>query len=269
MAKATLNLPLNLSFGDYSIYPVVGLDKLVVRAKHGPSKKEIEEGAQYAPLRRSQSEFNGIGKAASLVINSMYAVKHLKDRNFSGTISKVIKIIQGRDDLSPKGKRSILFSKYGDTLKGFNCNRSNPFDTIVQTTLEYTLSRDECKSAITIPALIPGINFFNPWNLPVCRFITGLGIIPDMVFSENGYVQLNPLMKLYVEQNRTGWISSKASYPGTVLEVQLTNGSALDASGSLVLSVGIEFGTVVTDGLIQPVKYMGSGKVLALTNRYL
>ena len=264
MAKASLNLPIGFSTADFSVYSMRGVDKLVVRAKHGPTKEQIATEPQYAPLRRYQSEFRGVGKAISLIMASCYAVNHLADYNFSGTLTRICKIIQMKDELHSQGQRSILFSKYGEILNGFNLNRKNQFDSIVNKAPEYTISRSEFKVTLKIPSLTPGINFFNPWNLPVYRFIAVLGIIPDMILTDTGYAAANPLMKFYVEQSRTVWIPAGTTFNGTQLEIQLPGDTVLDESGTLVLSLGIEFGTVVSNSLIQAVKHMGCAKVLVV-----
>ena len=264
MAKASINLPINSSMGDFSIYPMKGVKKLVIRAKGGPTKNQIETEPQYAQLRRYQSEFKGVGKAMSLLVKSLFAVKHLADYNYSGNLSKICKIIQDQDEINSQGKRSILFSKFGGLLNGFSLNENNQFDTVLKQSPAYKVLRNELSASVILPGIFPGINFSNPWNLPLYRIIVGLGIVPDMVLTDHGYSPVNPLMQLNVEQVRTGWIGVETKSKKSALNVSLDANSMLDESGTLVLSVGIEFGKEVAAQVIKPVKNTGSAKVLAL-----
>ena len=42
MAKISPTFPFNNSFGDYSVYKMHGVDRLVIRAKHGPNKEALK-----------------------------------------------------------------------------------------------------------------------------------------------------------------------------------------------------------------------------------
>ena len=113
MAKANINIPINGKLGDYSAYKMKGVDHLVVRSKGGPSEHQMKNAPEFVRVRENMSEFAGMGRAAGRILNACYGVKHLSDYSFTGDISKICKIIQKRDVLHLRGKRSILVSEYG------------------------------------------------------------------------------------------------------------------------------------------------------------
>src|SRR5450755_1205324 len=105
MAKISNTLPFSNSLGDFSAYKMQGVDKLVIRAKHGPTKEQIETSPQYAKLRLYQSEFKGAGKASAIIYQATFGIKHLADHSYGGTLTKICKIIQTQDTLHPLGER--------------------------------------------------------------------------------------------------------------------------------------------------------------------
>src|SRR5206468_4299726 len=104
------------------------------------------------------------------------------------------------------------------------------------------------------PELHPTITLKNPWNLPMYRFVLALGNVPDMIF-EKGYMPANPSMKYADETVMTGWKPSNANFPAFSESIRLSDQVVLDDSGSLLLSLGIEFGIVVGDGVVVAVKH--------------
>ena len=263
MAKASLNFPISSKLGNYSVYTMKGVDKVILRSKGGPSSEQIKSAPSFAFMRQNMSEFGGCGKASARIMDVCYGIKHLADYNFSGTITKVCKIIM-KNDSSITGKRSILFSKYGKLLEGFNLNKVNTFDSVIRQSPTVTFSRTDLKATLEFLDYYPDLNFITPWKFPIYRFIIVFGIIPDMVFNGKGYAPANPLMTFNPMQQRTDWINTGVKNDKFDHEIRLEDGTLLDASGSLVVSVGIEFGRVITNSIIEPVKYAGCGKILGV-----
>jgi hypothetical protein len=131
MAKISPTIPFSNTLGDSSVYKMEGLDKLVIRAKHGPSKEQIETEPRYAKFRLSQFELKGAGKATSQICLAIFAVTHLKDHNYSGSLTKICRLMQAEDASRPLGERPILFSTNGRILSGFNLNKKIIFDSVL------------------------------------------------------------------------------------------------------------------------------------------
>ena len=264
MAKTILQVPITGSMGDYSVYRMKGSPKLIVRAKSGPTKMAIKKGPQYSQLRQFQSEFSGCGKGISQLMNATHAMKHLADHNYSGNFTKACKAIQKLDMVNPQGKRSILFSKYGSILAGFDFNLTNPFDSIVKQPIEFTISRNNLSAQVEVGDLYPEINFLNPWKLPRYRLILGLGIVSDMKLTADGYTPATPLSDLHPTQERTEWMNAAVKSETIASAIRLEIPAVLKASSLLVLTIGVEFGRLVSNNLIEAVKRAGTGKILGV-----
>jgi hypothetical protein len=63
---------------------------------------------------------------------------------------------------------------------------------------------------------------------------------------------------------KTGWIPMSDFYTGETMEIRLGKGIFLDNTGTLVLSVGIEFRSNLMEEEIVGEKWKGAGKILAV-----
>ena len=263
MAKISLTTLLSGTLGDFSVYTQRGVKGAIIRSKGGPSAKQIKTEPKFEGLRLHQTEFGGVGKLNGYLLKACKGVKKLADFNFSGQFSKRSKLIQNLDTVNPPGQRSIVFSKAGPLYNGFDMNNTNPFDSVVRLSPDWSITRNEVKAMVSFPELHPAITLKNPWNLPMVRFVLALGNIPDLIYN-NGYMPANPLMKYANATVLTGWKPSNAILPAFTEVIQLSNDVNLDDTGTLLLSVGIEFGFTVTNVLIVPGKHSGCAKILGL-----
>ena len=264
MAKILPVTPFTNTLGNFSVYKMFGVDKPVVREKHGPTKEQIETQPCYSKLRLCQKEFAGCGKGASLLSLATFAIKPLSDPSYSGMLVKICKIIQLQDSINPMGERSVLFSQYGNILNGFNINRLIPFDNVIQYPVTYTLFRKSSKATIVLPKIHPAINMSNPEQYPLFRFIICLGVITDLVNEGTGYAPVNTLMQQNAVQQQTEWLSTKNIFTGITQEIKLRKSLSLDDNANLLLSLGIEFGRPVSNTVVEAVKRAGCGKILAV-----
>ena len=264
MAKISPVIPFPKSFGNISVYKMYGVEKLVAREKHGPTKEQIETLPCYAKLRLCQQEFAGCGKGASLLSLATFAVKPLSDPSYIGKLVKICKIIQGQDTVNPLGKRSIIFSDSGSIFDGFNINSLIPFENVIQLPITYNLVRNSAQATIILPKLHPEINMSNPGEYPLFRFIICLGIVQDLTYDGKAYAPVNPSMEQNAIQEQTDWFSTRVIFQGLKKDIALRNTVALDSNSNMVLSLGIQFGRPVSNSVVEPVKRAGSGKILAI-----
>lgn len=264
MAKVTSNMLLSGSLGDYSIYKMEGVEKFIIRAKGGPTKEQIANDPEFKPLRNSQAELSSGSKGAALIRYVTLALSPLADHAFSGKLTKVCRIIQAQDKIAERGKRAILFSKYGKMLEGMNFNDRKVMDNVLTQLPSFNIFREEHKATVSFPALLPKLNILNPWNHPEYRFIITFGVLQDMVYTENGYEITNPAVTLNRTRIITDWHSSNTPLAAKTFELTLEDNTILDASSSLLLAVGIQFGKVITTSLIEPIKKAGCAKIIGV-----
>ena len=263
MAKISNTFPFNSSFGNFSVYKMHGVDRLVIRAKHGPSKETLKNDPAYAKFRLVQTEFGGASKARTQVTSAIFGINHLAHPSLGGSLTSICKIIQGQDDERPLGKRSVLFSKYGSILSGIDINKSNLFESVVKAPIAFQFD-DTSSATVTIPALHPGITLTNPWQLPYFRFIICLGVVVDMAHNGKKYAPVNASMKQSAVQVQTEWFSSKSIFHPITQQIALRRRATQGAAASLLLSIGIEFGMPVAGNVVEGVKRAGTGKLMGL-----
>jgi hypothetical protein len=264
MAKFNSDLSFSGSIGNLSVYRMRGVDKPVVRTKGGASRDKIRKLPAFAPTRQLNAEWGGCSKAGTNIRMALSSLKQLADYNFSGSLNAIAKAIQNLDIAGVPGQRTIYISKYCHSLEGFSLNKGITFNNVIKQPISCTLDRYTLDASLQIPQLIPGINFYIPGNYPLFRIIAELGVVPDMVYTSLGYQPANTNTNLYHISTTTDWASTGIAVAAQTLTLALNNNIGLDATSSLMLSIGIEFGMPLTDSLITPVKNAGCAKILAL-----
>lgn len=264
MARLLSDITFTGSLGNISAYKMKGSDKIILRTKGGASKEKIKKAKEFETTRRLNAEFGGRSVGSKYIMRSMFPLKALADYNFAGPLNALIKPIQSMDTESDYGKRNIYFTRQPKLLEGFSLNARNPFDSIVRNPVSCRLDKKNLSAGIDMPALIPGINFFvPPGRHPLYSFIIVLGIVPDIIFSKHGYT---PLASLEPVHAASAWYPVSKGSPAATLEVRL-EGAGLELSVptfSLMLSIGIRFGTVGVGDAVEQVKYAGAAKVLVV-----
>jgi hypothetical protein len=252
------------SIGELSAYRMRGSEKIILRTKSGPGRKQIKLNPNYEMTRLNNEEWKGCIMAGKNIRAAMYAVKHLADYNFSGKLNSLCKNIQLDDTMNKKGTRSVLLSQTRYKLEGFSLNLKNTTESIMRHPLDCTIDRDAGKATIDIPIMVPGINFYNPFIQPLYRFIIVLGAVSDIVY--------DPGKKIYAPVTKelpspaveyTDWRSCKENSPAQHLSLSLSNWQN-EPDASLLLSLGIEFGTPVSQAEVKHVKYAGAARLMKM-----
>ena len=252
--------------GNVSFYKMRGIDKIIARRKGGASKEKIKKAKEFEKTRRLNAEFGGRSAGSKCIMHSMFPLKALADYNFAGTLNALIKPVQEMDTESEHGKRNIYFTKQPKLLEGFSLNKRNPFNTIVRCPVSCKLDKKNMSASIDIPALVPGINFFvPPGGHPYYSIIAVLGVVADVIYTKYGYKPLSGVNTEPVHA-ASGWYPVLKGSQGITLEISLKEQSSkLDVSSfSLILSIGIRFGTVGINGEVEQAKYAGAAKVLVV-----
>lgn len=265
MAKASPNIPGNtppsFKMEGYSVYTTRN-GKTIIRAKGGPSGKELKTSPAYATTRNNNSEFGGASTAASLLGEALVSIKHLNDDNIQGALTGLIKSIFELDPGVP-GSRPVVFSRAKHLIEGFQLNNTNNFDSVLKTPVTFSIDRTEHLAVLQLPQLSPGRNFTSPWAYPFFRFRINLGIVRDMTLMEGfGYKPILEDVMGYTGTFDTEWYPSSTQIIGQEVGLQILD-AVFDESCHLVLSIGIEFATMAY-GKIKPVRNAGCAKILGM-----
>ncbi|HEX6430359.1 MAG TPA: hypothetical protein VF008_21855 [Niastella sp.] len=245
------------SLQNLSAYKMRGSDKIILRKKGGPTKKQVKHSPNFEKTRRNNKEFGGRAQAAAIIKSNLHPLLFLADHNITGPLNALLKPIQAMDAESEWGRRNILLTKQPRLLEGFILNKRYLFDSIVRTPV--TCSVQPERILIDIPALLPNINFIVPGNYSWYQFIAVAGQVPDMYYTEHGYMTKDRNTYGW-EFNHTDWLPVNIPAPGGKLIIP---GMPPDkpADCCIMVAIGISFGQMQGD-TIEPVKYIGGAKVL-------
>jgi hypothetical protein len=262
MAKLEQNFGFTGSLLNISAYKRKDMDTIILRMKGGPSKRMIQKHPSFDLTRRNNKEFGGRSRASKWIMDVLYPLKPLADYNIAGPLNATLKPIQQMDNVSELGKRSIAISKNPRLLEGFQLNRKNVFESVCRNPLSFSISKDELKARIEIPALMPGNNFFPVGTYPVYRWQAVFGVIPDLFFDDKmGYLPNVKCNLQHGARSQTEWCAVKTTTSPQVIELKFPFKIPASLSFSFILAAGISFGTMGQAGGEQ-VKYAGSGKML-------
>jgi hypothetical protein len=198
----------------------------------------------------------------------------LADYNVSGPLNALMKHIQGMDTGHVHGQRSILLSQHARILEGFNINRSNPFETIVQNPVRSIVQKEKGMATVDIPALIPGLNFTVPGNFSHYRFIFTLGALPDLHYTEEGRCRygitpgdwndrISGTFYSAFASITTDWYPTAAGSPAATHQLKCKK-LPVDLPYTIMLAIGISFGNDRNNG-IEAIKYAGAAKIVAMS----
>jgi hypothetical protein len=268
MAQANSNTPFTGTVNGLSYYKMRGSDKIIVRRKGGPTRKQIQKKESFATTRKNNMEFGGRARLVGQVMDALRPLKYLGDYNIAGPLNTMLIPIQSLDTEHEKGQRDVVLSKNPGILKGFNLNRRTPFENIVCSPLEFSLSKEKFTATITIPELNPEINFMIPGDFEWYRLMYVVATIDDMFYQPHGYRAENNNEVNSWRVEKTDWLPVYPGSPSVTLqhkklEDYLDDPSELPnkARFSTMLAIGIAFGTMQR-GQITMAKYIGGAKIL-------
>jgi hypothetical protein len=254
------------SLGDLSAYRMKGVDEIVVRTKGGASKEHIKKARSAERTRMTNKEFGGCSSMGKAIREVMLAQRPLADYNYSGFINALMKVVQAQDKVSDLGKRNVMLSKHPAILEGFSLNKRLPFDSIIRSNIIRSVSRETRSATITIPALVPGINLVVPHNYPMFQVQVVLGIVPDFFYKQKNkkYEASRKYNGKFVQNlEKTAWYPAMDGSPAVTLEVNEKKVPP-DQSFSVVVSIGICFGTIHGGGLVSQIQNAGAAKILSM-----
>ncbi|SDF63359.1 hypothetical protein [Chitinophaga filiformis] len=252
-------LDISGSLGGFSFYQRKDSDKTILRTKGGATRKMIEKSPKFALTRLNNNEFGDAARGGCSIRLAIFHIRHLADYNFTPPMNALCRSIMKMDTEGALGTRRAEFSKYHHLLDGFNLNRRYPFNNVVKPPIYCTIDRDTATATIQLPELTPGINLSLPWQYPMYRIVLSIGILDDGGVDRD-YAASRPL--LINQPFTTPWRLAAQAYKGETIVLQPDTAKKLDNDETLVVSIGIEMGTLISDAVIERVKYAGSGKIL-------
>jgi hypothetical protein len=249
--------------GEVTAYTRAGVDGIIVRTSEGIDGKRVKFNKEFVRTQENNAEFGGCSTTASSARNTMTALLPLQDYNIHPALTKVFRLVQKMDGESNRGERHVFLSKAPRILEGFSLNRKVSFDSIVRSNLTHAISRETYSATIEIPSLVHGINLMPPQKHAMFQVVATLGIVPDMKYTKDGHTPVNEFAAGYASA-KTPWQAVKGGLEPTTLELTIPNPPANGEALSLVLSVGIAFGEMITNTVVDQVRRAGAAKILGV-----
>src|SRR5690606_10852312 len=235
-------------------------DKIVFREKGGPASTEVKTAAHFINTRRNNAEFGARAKMAGQIGRGLWNLKPVINYNVHAVLNAKLKKLQ-LAERAEWGQRNVMLSRNPQILEGFSLTRSRLLESLVSVHFAGSINKEERSAELRIPALIPKLIFhgFDPY--PYFKICAVLSPIADVVFNGEKYVVegISPRKKTAVYE--APWTPCSVGLPAQTINLKLP-----DEEGkipSLMLAVGLMFGKINEQEIIQPVRYAGSGKVIA------
>jgi hypothetical protein len=263
MAKLSGPLSFTGKLQDISAYTMKGCEGTVLRMGWGPSKKDIQTKDCYEITRKNITEFGGRSTTGAFIKRVLFPLQKVVDYRISPVLNGLLKPAQEEDRESAFGQRNVLISRKPFLLEGLNLNRRNSFDAVISTPVSFELDKTAGKALITIPELMPSVNFFPPPNFSICRTTAILGVVPDFYYAAPKYKPFKNFDHWMPAMAHSEWFRTESGSPSITMELSAPH-YVSGESFSLLLAVALEVGRPTITGEIMPLRYNGCGKICAV-----
>ena len=254
------------SMANVSMYKMHGSDKVVVRAKGGPSKDQIKTKPKFEEVRQNNSEWAGCTRMGSKIRRSFVVMNHLEDYPVTGALNALCKEIQKLDTGGTPGRRAIRLSQHNNMISGFSFSNKQVLESVLRVPMDTTLDRVTGEARIEIPEVDAEMYLYNFRNLPYYRIVANLSGACDLMIPAgkdsyeapyNGYC--DRVKGVFISE----WMPTLGVQPAKniLLKYPLTE-NPIPNEVTLLLCMGIEFGKVGVANIPCGVKYAGTGKII-------
>ena len=251
------------SIGNLIYYKRKDSDQVFVRRKGVISKERIKNDPKFANLRLNNIEYSGCIQMTQSIRESFTVVRHLGDVHVIPGLCALLKRIQQLDKTSIWGEKQILLSQYRQYLVGVEFRKASTLSSFLQVPLIYQFDREKGQAKVELTDFSCAIALKVPNKQPYFRLIVCLGIITDRGINASTGQSYEPLHKRVIPEAcyKVGvWFSTLGTVPKQELMLVMDEEyGTLAKEDSLVLSVGVEFGVLNINGVIEAVKHVGGG----------
>jgi hypothetical protein len=267
MAKVKGIFDISGSLGNVSVYTRRGSDTPIMRAKGGASKSLIQKSARFAKLRLHQNEWRGCVIFSQQLNRSFSSFKPMSDHNVAAAMNGLAKRLQKNDTTNAIGERHVNFSAHKGLLLGYAFNRKELFENIVRVSVEVSTDRAGMAATVKIPAIEPSVHLVNRRSYPLYRFVVVVAVLHDMAYNAEAksYFPKQPDMRPKAKGNCSAWFGAKAAVEAQTIAVAFNASTEpLTDRQTMVVGVGVEFGTFDAFGQPEAVPYSGSARIAAV-----
>jgi len=244
-------------------------DKVIMRKKGGPRKERMATGKEFAKVRKHQAEWGAcvlFGRAMKFAVGELYA---MNDHNLSAAWTGVGKKLMGIDKVNELGKRELRLSNYKEAMLNYQFCRKKPLASVLHVQPTYSMDREQLSAEVRFEGITTANELVNAGRWPYFRLVVALGCVSDISLKNSFFDKYAPDNdELYGVSTigSTAWLSANDVLGVQVIAVKFADfyRTQLGDEVTVVLSVGVEFGSVGFGGVIEGVRKSGAAKILAL-----
>ena len=253
-----------------SFYTLPGSDKVIMRTKGGPSKRRMKVGKEFETVRKHQSEWAACVLFSRGLQYAMGENYRLADYNVSPVWNGIGKKLINLDEESTLGERHLRLSVYREALAGFSLNKNFAFNAVMQATPTFEVNKEQRSATVCFPQINTTNDLLNVQKLPYFRLVVALGLVSDIQFNpENNRSKYAPELDDANGMNQstvTEWFSANDLIPAQEIRVAFDEVMLRVRAEheTVILTVGVEFGTTAFGGKIEGVKRAGCARIMAV-----
>jgi hypothetical protein len=262
MAKLTSLLKFKGSLDGLSAYKMDGIEEEILRKTGGPTKEQIKSDPCFALTRKNNKETAGRSRTSGLILEAVGGLRPVVDQSCAGRLNALLKALQAGDTQSPLGQRHVQLSLSPALLEGFALRKLYPLEAVLRNPLTCTVDKAALSAEVQVPALLPGLNFISPQAPPLYRLVAALGVVPDLFYERVGdhYFPAPGYRRVGAHTAQTEWFPVKSGSSAAALFLQLPEAPGVE-DFSLVLTVGVQWGTVGVGGSVDILKKVKSARI--------
>ncbi len=244
-------------------------DKVIMRKKGGPRKERMATGKEFAKVRKHQAEWGAcvlFGREMKFAVGELYA---MNDHNLSAAWTGMGKKLMGLDKVNEIGKRELRLTAYKEAVLNYQFCRKKPLASVLHVLPTFTIDHEQLSAEVRFDSITTAKDLVNTDRWPYFRLVVALGCVSDISFKKSKFDKYTPENEeLYgvCMIGTSAWLSANDVLGEQVIAVKFDDfyRTQMGDEVTLVLSVGVEFGTVGFGGVIEGVCKSGVAKIIGV-----
>ncbi len=232
------------TMGGVRHFKIKGLDADFAGLAGGPTKEQVRNDEAFVRTRENMNEFGGCAKAAkSLRVALSQIIKQYSDPRLTGRLTAIMKEINLKDVVNPRGERSILISSEGQILEGLDYNKNITFSGVFHAPYTITSTPARDSSTFSIPPFNPANLISAPAGATHFRLVNAIAVLSDWAYNvSNGeYEPTDQSLSGLSDIQFSGYLDLNTPTAITDITATLPGSPLMTATVKVANNIGIEF----------------------------
>jgi len=256
------------SFGNMRCYYDPATDQYIMAGKGGYTREQFLTLKSLEENRKNASEFGASSHWASLLYDSLTALKHLMHPRCFNKITSKGKFILRQDFTSTPGFRSVSVSKEPQALTEIDFNERHTLRSVIRENYAISLSEDKKTVTLTIPEFVTARDAWWGNKYYAVRIYVVVAQTADMVYNPvtEKWEPVVDGLELISRKVVSGWMFYNSESNEVNLSVSLDDPAFSLPGTVVVVAVGVEFSLKANNGEPLPEPHAGSMAIVKSFN---